>query len=102
MGDTDIVNAKDKDRIFAPLHAAALVMKRGHRVNRNVSNGRIDLIPVLPAWSEALHYHGIAERHADSTVRSVRMAGGDDMLGQGGMGQVESAVGIGENPSSLG
>ena len=38
----------------------------------------------------------------DAVVRPVLVTGSNDVLRQSGMGQIESAVGIGENPSSLG
>ncbi|MEA2658093.1 MAG: hypothetical protein QOF64_678, partial [Candidatus Binatota bacterium] len=38
VGDADIVDAKNKNRIFATLHAVAFVVKRRNYVNRDVAD----------------------------------------------------------------
>src|SRR6266436_10234651 len=102
MGDTDIVNAKDKDRIFAPLHTAALVMKRRNHINRHIADRGGDFLPVLARGGKPVQNNRPSRSHMDAVVRPVLVTSSNDVLWQSGMGQIESAVGIGKDPSSLG
>src|SRR5262245_38706712 len=101
MGNADVIYSKDKDCILTSLHTLALIMVCGNQVNRNVPDGGGDLLPILPAGRQSMQNDRCSRSHMDAVVRSVLMAGGDDVLWQSRPGQVEGAVWVGEDSSSL-
>jgi len=101
MGNADVIHAKDEDSVFPSLEAVAFVVVGGNIVNRNVANRGVNFLPVFAGGGEAVKNDRISGRHLDAIVRAMLMTGGDDMLGQSGPRQVESAVGIGQYPGSL-
>jgi len=50
VGDADVVDLENEDGVFATLHAAALVVIGGDDVNRDVADGRRNLLPVFSTW----------------------------------------------------
>src|SRR5215467_12700339 len=102
MSDADVIHTKDEDSVFPSLEAVAFVVVGGNIVNRNVTDRGVNLFPVFTSGSEAVKNDRISGRHLDAVVRAMLMAGGDDMLGQGGPRQVKGAVGIGQHSGSLG
>ena len=101
MSNTDVIDAKNKDGIFSSLEAVAFVVVGGNIINGNVADGRVNLLPIFAGGSEAVKNDRIPGRHFDTVVRAMLMTGGDNVLGQGGPRQIESAVGIGEYAGSL-
>ena len=47
VGDADIIDAKNKNRIFAALHAVAFVVKRRNDVNRDIADRSRDFLPIF-------------------------------------------------------
>src|SRR5688572_5310191 len=101
VGNADIVDSKDKDRVLAALHPAAFVMKCRNDIHRYISNRRGDFLPVLASTRQSMEDNRLARRDMDAAVRAVLVAGGDDVLRQSGARQVERAVRIGKDSSSF-
>src|SRR5918995_6168693 len=101
MGDADIIDSKDKDRVLAALHSTALVMKCRNDIHRYVSNRRGDFLPVLAPTRQSMQDNRLARRHMDAAVRAVMVAGGDDVLRQSGARQGERAVRVGKDSRPL-
>src|SRR5262245_64356763 len=92
MGNADVIHSKDKDRILASLHALALIMVRRDHVNRHVSDGGGDFLPILTTGRQSMQNDRCSRSHMNAVMRCVLMAGGSDVLWQSGLGQVEAAV----------
>src|SRR5215813_5344548 len=101
MGNADVIHPKDEDRILASLHALALIMVCGNKVNRNVPNGGGDLLPILTTGCQSMQNDRCSRSHMYDVVRCVLMAGGDDVLCHGGAGNVVGAVPVGNDSRSL-
>ena len=95
VGDADVVDAKNENRIFAALHAVAFVVKRRNDVNRHVADRSRDFLPIFAGRGETVQDHRRARGHVNAVMRSVLMAGGDDMLRQSRARQIERAMRIG-------
>ena len=102
MGDANVVDPEDEDRVLAALHAAALVVERGDNINRNIADRRGDFLPVLAARGESVENHRRAGRHVDAVMRAVLVAGSDDMLRQGRPWQVKSPMRVGQDSRAFG
>src|SRR4030095_14583127 len=68
----------------------------------NVPDSGGDLLPILPTGRQSMQNDWCSRSHMDAVVRSMLMAGGDDVLRQSGARQVEGAVWIRKNSSPLG
>src|SRR4030095_3949700 len=93
MGDADIIDLENKYRVLAALHAAAFIVIGGNDMDRNVTDRRRDFFPVFTTRCEPVQYDRGARRHVDAVVRTVLMAGGDDMLRQARLRQIVSSMG---------
>ena len=99
--DANIIDAKTKDSILPPLQSLALIVKGRDRIDRHVANCRMNLIPGLASWTQAMKNDRAAARHPNVAVRSVVMAGCDNMLRQRRPGQIISSMRIRENARSF-